>query len=299
VKDEEPLIRIHVPAPRVAFILDLVEGTQVPLASALHAPEGVIRERVDRLDVADVVGAALSCDPSMLHLNVRPHRAGTLHDGRHRCRRGSPGRHWGKMAVRHRVRCSVRHEIGRCDDRMGGVRNRRSSDSRRIVVRPLVRVIVVSIHANTEPIAGVGRVIAVGRVAGVIVASGVGADGDVWAVVEWAGVVVGRGKYPGSVAASHDAAVMTAGHHARMSSDEAALKVATGSDVGGRGAIGDLTVVDQDAAAPGLGDMKVGVAGLREAVLAGHGGCWICCERELSRAATGKRRSRKLRVDFL
>jgi hypothetical protein len=278
MEDEEPLIWVHVPASRVAFVLDLVEGTQVPLASALHAPEGIIRERVNRLNVANVVGAALGCYPSILHLNVGPHRARTLHDRWYRCGGGGcPGRHWRKMAVRHRVRCGPRHEGGRRDHRMGSIHNRRSSDSRRVVVRPLVRVIIVSIHANTEPIAGVGRVIAIRGVAGVVVTRGVSADGNVWAVVEWAGVVVGRGKYPRVVATSDDAADTTARDHAGMSSNEATLEVAARRDVGGCGTIWNLAVVDQDATPPGLGDMKVGVARLWEAVLAGHGGERVFC----------------------
>jgi hypothetical protein len=164
MEDEEALLRVHVPAARVALVLDLVESAEMPLAVALHTPERVVGKRVDRFDVAHVVGAALSRYTSVLRLNVRPHRLGALHDRRYGghgggCRsRARPQR--GDVAVRDGVRRAVRHEGSRCDNRMRGIPNRRS-DSRWVVVRPLIRVIVVSIHANPKPIASVGRVVTI------------------------------------------------------------------------------------------------------------------------------------------
>jgi hypothetical protein len=85
------------------------------------------------------------------------------------------------------------------------------------------------------------------------------------------GCGVGCVPYPSVVAASHDTADANAAHHSGLPPDEAALIVTARRNVGRRGAIGYLSIVDQDAAAPGLGHMEVGVPGLRKAVATGHG----------------------------
>ena len=70
VEDKVALLCVHEPSARVALILDLVQGPEVPLAVALAAPERVVVTSIGRLDVAGAVRTALGRNTSILHLNV-------------------------------------------------------------------------------------------------------------------------------------------------------------------------------------------------------------------------------------
>lgn len=69
VEDEEAVLCVHEPAAWMTLVLDLIEGSQVPFAGSLFAPEGVVRASVRRCDATREIGAALHCDASALVLD--------------------------------------------------------------------------------------------------------------------------------------------------------------------------------------------------------------------------------------
>lgn len=71
MEDQETDLGVHSPAPRIAFILDLVEGLQMPRTILLADPERIVGAGVSRLDTPRGVSTTLCCDSLVLPLNFR------------------------------------------------------------------------------------------------------------------------------------------------------------------------------------------------------------------------------------
>jgi hypothetical protein len=69
VEDQEADLRVHSPASRIALILDLVEGFQMPGTILLTDPERIIGTGIGGLDPPWGVRATLSGDTTILHLD--------------------------------------------------------------------------------------------------------------------------------------------------------------------------------------------------------------------------------------
>jgi hypothetical protein len=70
MKHQEPNLRIHLPPPRMALVLNLIVRSQMPLAIPLTAPKRIVAPCIRRLDAPGVVRAALRRDSAVLHLYV-------------------------------------------------------------------------------------------------------------------------------------------------------------------------------------------------------------------------------------
>lgn len=160
VEDEEALLGVHEPLTRVALVLNLVEGPEMPLAVAFAAPEGIIVTSISRLDIASAVRTALGCNASILHMDIFSW-VGVRACGPHwSWRRSSDS----SMAVGDMIRGRRRSRARRID--VSGVAVRRY----RVVVRPLIRRIEVSkwVHGAIESVVVVASKPTIGGMAWVV-----------------------------------------------------------------------------------------------------------------------------------
>lgn len=74
MKYQEANFGVHHPPTRMALVFNLIVGPEMPLAVHLSAPKRIIVARVCRPDLARIVGTTLSCNASVLHLNLFPSR---------------------------------------------------------------------------------------------------------------------------------------------------------------------------------------------------------------------------------
>ena len=163
VEDKEAQLSVHKPLTRVALVLDLVEGPEMPLAVALAAPEGIVLASIGRLDLPCAVRSALCCDPPVLHLDVFASRSVSARSPGLSHRRRWRRRDW-DMAVGDVVgsrRCSGTRRVD--VSRMTVARHR-------VVVRPLKWRIKVSkwVHRAIQSVVEVASKPTIGGVAWVM-----------------------------------------------------------------------------------------------------------------------------------
>jgi hypothetical protein len=108
MKHKKPNLRIHLPPPRMALILNLIVRSQMPLAVPLTAPKRIITARIRRLNASWIVRASLGRNTPILHLYVFARSSmGTC---RCWCRRDSGAT--SHVAVGHMVRCRGSRRAG-------------------------------------------------------------------------------------------------------------------------------------------------------------------------------------------
>lgn len=61
---------IHLPAPRLTVVLDIVVASQVPLTILFAAPKQVVGFRVSRLDLARLIRSMSSSYASIFECNI-------------------------------------------------------------------------------------------------------------------------------------------------------------------------------------------------------------------------------------